>query len=303
MKSSELKQLIKEEIVSILNENQDMRGIIDEFSKEFNIPTYSLRYFDYGSGGSGELRIEMKKNILDDFGKMVKFLQDKGFEVDENKSEVDYEIDDDRIRYPYIKIKKSKELTNELDTNDPKSEKEIQQGLLKGLSSLKSDIPSIKPSPKDNQKLNESVAWTVYNVVVGAPGLLNALGGAANWIGKHILRIKDKEGDGTSLGKALKSASHGLESAYLKVIKSVLKKAYPDLYGNVEDKGPLAADNLNDTARKIYIGLLGAGIMGAGVSLTHAHGLISTAVAGAEVGLHSKDIAVLTKDIAGVKPI
>ena len=36
MKPSELKQLIKEEIVSILSENQDMRGIIDEFSKEFN---------------------------------------------------------------------------------------------------------------------------------------------------------------------------------------------------------------------------------------------------------------------------
>ena len=29
MKSSELKQLIKVEIVSILSENQDMRGIID----------------------------------------------------------------------------------------------------------------------------------------------------------------------------------------------------------------------------------------------------------------------------------
>ena len=54
MKSSELKQLIKEEIVSILSENQDMRGIIDEFSKEFNIPAYALRYFDYGSDGSGE---------------------------------------------------------------------------------------------------------------------------------------------------------------------------------------------------------------------------------------------------------
>jgi hypothetical protein len=37
---------------------------------------------------------------------MVKFLRDRGFEVDENKSEVDYEVDDDRIRYPYIKIKK-----------------------------------------------------------------------------------------------------------------------------------------------------------------------------------------------------
>ena len=115
MKSSELKQLIKEEIVSILSENQDMRGIIDEFSKEFNIPAYALRYFDYGSDGSGELRIEMKSNIFDDFGKMVKFLQDKGFEVDENKSEVDYEIDDDRIRYPYIKIKKkSKDQLNEI---------------------------------------------------------------------------------------------------------------------------------------------------------------------------------------------
>ena len=106
MKPSELKQLIKEEIVSILSENQDMRGIIDEFSKKFNIPAYALRYFDYGSDGSGELRIEIKSNIFDDFGKMVKFLRDRGFEVDENKSEVDYEVDDDRIVYPYIKIKK-----------------------------------------------------------------------------------------------------------------------------------------------------------------------------------------------------
>ena len=73
MKPSELKQLIKEEIVSILSENQDMRGVIDEFSKEFNIPAYALQYFDYGSDGSGEFKIRSGE----DFDEATVFYMDK----------------------------------------------------------------------------------------------------------------------------------------------------------------------------------------------------------------------------------
>ena len=172
---------------------------------------------------------------------------------------------------------------------------DAEKALQSSLSTLKSGLSQIKVSSKDKEaasqskEINEAIGWTVYNLVVGAPGLLSLLGRAVDFISSPF----DKSNDGTVVGRALKKASHKLEHAYLDIIGTALQKAYPTLYPDSMD---VHNDGfpLHDAARKIYISLLVAGGIGAGLSAASAHSIIHKAVESAEIGMKAGEI----KDLA-----
>ena len=189
--------------------------------------------------------------------------------------------------------------------NEEKTEKEItsdaEKALQKSLATLKSGLSQVKISPKNkeaaskNKEVNEAIGWTIYNLVVGAPGLLSLLGKAVDGVSNFF--VQDKNQDGTVIGRALNKASHKLEHTYLDIIGSALKKAYPALYPESMD-----VHNKNfplyDAARKVYISLLVAGGIGAGFSAASAHSLIHKAVEAGEIGMKSAEVANLAKAIA-----
>jgi len=189
--------------------------------------------------------------------------------------------------------------------NEEKSETEItsdaEKALKTSLATLKSGLSQVKISPKNkeaaskNKEVNEAIGWTIYNLVVGAPGLLSLLGKAVDGVSNFF--ALDKNQDGTLIGRALNKTSHKLEHAYLDVIGSALKKAYPDLYPEIMD---VHNENypLYDAARKIYIGLLVAGGIGAGFSAASAHSLIHKAVEAGEIGMKAGEIKNLAQAIA-----
>jgi hypothetical protein len=189
--------------------------------------------------------------------------------------------------------------------NEEKTEKEItsdaEKALQKSLATLKSGLSQVKISPKNkeaaskNKEVNEAIGWTIYNLVVGAPGLLSLLGKAVDGVSNFL--VLDINQDGTLIGRALNKASHKLEHAYLDTIGLALQKAYPDLYPKSMD---VHDENfpLYDAARKIYISLLVAGGIGAGFSAASAHSLIHKAVEVGEIGMKAAEVVNLAKAIA-----
>jgi hypothetical protein len=206
-----------------------------------------------------------------------------------------------------MKLDNLKELVKEEISkilNEEKSEKEItsdaEKALQKSLATLKSGLSQVKISPKNkeaaskNKEVNEAIGWTIYNVVVGAPGLLSLLGKAVDGVSNFF--VQDKNQDGTVIGRALNKASHKLEHAYLDIIGSALQKAYPALYPESMD---VHNENfpLYDASRKIYIGLLVAGGIGAGFSAASAHSLIHKAAEAGEIGMKAGEIQNLAQAI------
>ena len=157
----------------------------------------------------------------------------------------------------------------------PEAEENAEEGLKKALSSLKSSINSVKPSPKDKE-LNEiePISLTA-GLVASAPGLMSILGNLVNIISSPFL--KDKQ-TGTIVGNALVKAGHELEDDYLRFIANLLKKGFPSTYPMEYEKN----NALGKAAKGIYITILTAAGINAAMSATTAHSLI---VKGIEGGL------------------
>ena len=81
----------------MLSENIDPSTLQKEFSKEFNVRTSLI--------GNQKLVI-LDKEGLYKFDEMVDFIESKGFKVNIDLSNLEYEIDDDRARYPFIVFSK-----------------------------------------------------------------------------------------------------------------------------------------------------------------------------------------------------
>ena len=85
----------------MLNENVDPKILQNEFEKEFNVRTSLI----------GDKLIILNKGVLYEFDEMVEFIESNGFKVNTDFSSIEYEIDDDRARYPFIIF--SKNIMNE----------------------------------------------------------------------------------------------------------------------------------------------------------------------------------------------
>ena len=171
-------------------------------------------------------------------------------------------------------IKKTTKL-KEAEALDPEAKENADQGLDAGLAALKSGINSIKPSPKDKElKEFEPISLTV-GLVASAPGLIELLGKAINFISSPFLKDKQK---GTVVGNALKHFGEEMEDVYLRTIASGLKAAFPQTFPMEYEK----TNELGKAAKKTYMAILLTAGVQAGMSAVNAH---STIVAGIEGGM------------------
>lgn len=182
---------------------------------------------------------------------------------------------------------------NKVPSTDPQADKDAEIGLKQALTTLKSSVLSIKPSPQDKE-LKEGAALTL-GLIAGAPGLISALGKGVNVVSSVFQ--KDKK-QGTVVGNALKKWGHSLEHTYMDVIGTMLKKSFPSKYGtqDVHDKN----SELHKAAHGLYAAVLAAAAISSGMGATEAH---STVMKGIESGLSafkSSEVVELAKKIAAV---
>lgn len=182
---------------------------------------------------------------------------------------------------------------NELDeaeVTDPEAEKNAEEGLKAALSSLKSI--KVGPSPKDKElKEIEPISLTV-GLLASAPGLMRGLGSVVNFISKPFLQDKQK---GTVVGNALKHWGHDLEDAYLRTIADLLQSAFPQTYGSMEYN---ENNDLGKAAKKIYMGILVAAGVHAGLSAASAHSLIAKGIEGGMYVVKAAEAAELATALA-----
>ena len=174
---------------------------------------------------------------------------------------------------------KLKEL-EEAEQVDPETAENAEQGLDDALAALKGGINAIKPSPKDKElKEFEPVSLTL-GLIASAPGLVSLAGKAVNLISSPFLKDKQK---GTKVGNALKKWGHKMEDAYLRTIADSLKAAFPQTF-------PMeyAEDNeLGKASKKIYMGILIAAGVQAGMSAVDAHSVIAKGIEGGLAAIKS----------------
>ena len=181
-------------------------------------------------------------------------------------------------------------ITEEEIQTDPTAEKNAEQGLKQALASLKGEINSIKPSPKDKE-VTEGVVLTL-GLVASAPGLINALGKGVNWVSKWFQKDKQK---GTVVGNALKKAGHELEEAYIGVIGDLLKKAFPSAYGSQDVTDKTSA--LYDAAHGIYAALLIGAAVASGTGALEAHSIIMAGLEGGASAFKTAEVIDLAQKI------
>lgn len=178
----------------------------------------------------------------------------------------------------------------EAEEKNPEADENAKEGLKKALDALKAT--KVQPSPKDKQ-LNEfePVSMTA-GLLASAPGLIKGLGSAVNWLSAPFIKDKQK---GTVVGNALKHFGHDLEEAYLETISSLLKAAFPQTFGEME----YSPDNeLGKTAKKLYMGILVAAGISAGLSAANAHDLIVKGIEGGMAALKGSEAAELGAALA-----
>jgi hypothetical protein len=194
----------------------------------------------------------------------------------------------------FIRMQKLAGIINEEETQlDPIAKKDAEQGLKQALSSLESDLDSIKPSPQDKE-IKEGVALTL-SLIAGAPGLINALGRGVNGIASWFQKDKKK---GTIVGNALKHWGHELEEAYINIIGDMLKKAFPSTYKseNVHDK----TSALYDAAHGLYASVLVGAAVASGLGAMEAHNLIVKGLEGGLGAFKTKEVIDIAQKIVAV---
>ena len=184
-----------------------------------------------------------------------------------------------------------KEKLFEEESIDSETAENADQGLDAGLAALQRGIKSIKPSPKDKElKEFEPISFTI-GLVASAPGLVSLLGTAVNAISSPFLKDKQK---GTKVGNALKHYGEEMEDAYLRVIASGLKTAFPQTF-NMEYT---PNNNLGKAAKKIYMGILVAAGVQAGLSAVASHSAIVTGIEGGMAALKAGEATEIAVTLA-----
>ncbi len=177
------------------------------------------------------------------------------------------------------------------EETDPAAEKKAKQGLEQALNVLTTNINSIKPSPKDGE-LKEGLL-TLFAIVVGAPGLLDLLGKGADLIGQYFSQGTITS---TKIGAALKKAGHDAEHKYIKIIASLIQKAYPKSYKNQDPFDEKS--ELYDKAHGIYAAILAAAAVGSGMEAASAVNLIMKGLEGGAAAFKASEVIQLTQKIA-----
>jgi hypothetical protein len=194
----------------------------------------------------------------------------------------------------FIRMQKLAGLITEEEVKvDPTTEKDAEQGLKQALAALKSGTSNIKPSPQDKQ-VDEALGLTL-GLIAGAPGLINLLGKAVNFISAPFQNI-DSQNKGTIVGNALKKMGHKLEDSYIGIIGDILKKSFPSKFQmqDVHDK----TSALYDAAHGVYASLLIGAAVASGVGAVQAHSQILAGLEGGLGAFKTKEVVDLAQKIA-----
>lgn len=194
----------------------------------------------------------------------------------------------------FIRMQKLAGLITEEEIKiDPAVEKDAEQGLKQALAALKSGTNNIKPSSQDKQ-VDEALGLTL-GLIAGAPGLINLLGKAVNFISAPFQNI-DNQNKGTIVGNTLKKIGHKLEDSYIGIIGDILKKTFPDKYQMQDVYNKKSA--LYDAAHGIYASILiGAAII-SGIGAVQAHSQIIAGLEGGLSAFKTKEVIDLAQKIA-----
>jgi len=186
---------------------------------------------------------------------------------------------------------KIKEL-EEAEQIDPETAENAKQGLDAALAALKGGIKSIKPSPKDKElKEFEPISLTA-SLIASAPGLISLAGKAVNFISSPFQKDATK---GTKVGNALKKFGHDMEDVYLRALAEGLKVAFPQTLGQMEYN---ENNELGKAAKRLYMGILIAAGVQAGMSALDAHGIIHKGIEGGLAVLKGSEAAELAGALA-----
>ena len=183
-----------------------------------------------------------------------------------------------------------KEYQTRLEENDP-----LMQAFKKGLNLL--NTAPKKPSPKDGD-LEEGLL-TIPGLVASVPGMMRILGSTVDGIANVVMTGKRKGNEkfkGTDFGGWIKKKGHDLEHYYINSIGGWLKAAFPKKYGNQDVKDETSG--LYDAARAIYISILAAAGIEAGITAFKELGTIIGSVEGGLAGVKTSEIIQLAKEIA-----
>ena len=175
-------------------------------------------------------------------------------------------------------------------------EKELEKAMQQAGQQIANAAKSAKVAKGDNpDNVQEGVVLTL-GLIAGAPGLIAFLGKAVNFIGK-VFGAKT----GTQVGTYLTKIGHKFENFYINSIGSWLLKSFPEKFKGQDPNDE--SSSLHDYAHGIYLALISALAIGAGVQAAKALQLAVAATEGGLAGLKSYEVLKLAKDIAkfGVK--
>jgi hypothetical protein len=188
---------------------------------------------------------------------------------------------------------------------------EIEDDIKNKLSQLSSELESMataaKPSPKDGEL--DEIVLTGAALTIGAPGLLNFLGKAADGIADIVKKGTDSavfkkstyqkggsENLPKTIGKGLRNAGHWLEDKYVRGLGLYLINTYPERYAGqkVADK----TSQLYDHAHMIYAALLVAAGIATGLEAVTSFGTIVGGLEGGATALKAKEVVDIARKIA-----
>ena len=147
---------------------------------------------------------------------------------------------------------------------------------------------NVKPSPKD-EKVEEGII-TLGATIVGAPGLMTALGKGANYLGKAF--GKDKN----AIGEFLKKKGHQLEEFYIESLGGWIKAAFPNKYEGQEITDE--SSDLYKAAQKAYAAMLTVAAVGAGYEAGAAANVVKAGVEGGMAVLKSSEVVDIIRKLA-----
>jgi hypothetical protein len=181
-----------------------------------------------------------------------------------------------------ITLSEYNRLMEEDETND------MIQVFKQSIHSIKQDAKTIEPQ---EEELQEGLALT-FGAIASAPGILEALGDATNYIVKYIKNDPSAE---TKFGNTLKKWGHKLHDAYVSGLASLLQAAFPDKYRNQnwDDKNSL----LYKHAHGLYLTILSACAIAGVSSLADVHSLSTLAGEGGLLGIKASEIKAMAQKI------
>jgi len=196
-------------------------------------------------------------------------------------------------------MKKSQliKLVNEL-VKENSIERELDSAFKQGAQVIATGAKNVKPSKHDKPQNEAAISGALaLSVIVGGPGIMEIIGKTVKFI-RNILNkfgLMNKQ-NSSRLGEWLVRNGHKWEDMYTSGLGKAIKFAFPKKF---KDQDPNdKTSSLHDYSHSIYVVILGALAIIAGIQAVKAVKLSMAATKGSLAGAKVQDIVRLAKEIA-----